>query len=109
MRGGLNFSGKELAEAIEKHIAAVAGTAPGFHSGQRKHIEELTDEVRGWIALAEPGLTSSEETTQESPEEPEWSVLLPEIGLDIFTSRHSTAKIAYNELSYLEYTVTHGV
>ena len=49
----LDFSDKELVQAIEKQVAAVAGTAQDFTSAQRQRIEELTDEVRGWIALAE--------------------------------------------------------
>ena len=49
----LDFSDKELVQAIEKQVAAVAGTAQDFTPAQRKRIEELTDEVRGWIAMAE--------------------------------------------------------
>ena len=49
----LDFSDKELVQAIEKQVAAVAGTAQDFTPAQRQRIEELTDEVRGWIALAE--------------------------------------------------------
>ncbi len=48
----LDFSDTELVQAIEKQVAAVAGTAGDFKPTQRKRIEELTDEVRGWIALA---------------------------------------------------------
>ena len=49
----LDFSDKELVQAIEKQVAAVAGTAQDFTPEQDQRIEELTDEVRGWIALAE--------------------------------------------------------
>ena len=49
----LDFSDKELVQAIEEQVAAVAGTAQDFTPEQRRRIEELTDEVRGWIALAE--------------------------------------------------------
>ena len=49
----LDFSDKELVQAIEKQVADVAGTAQDFTPAQRQRIEELTDEVRGWIALAE--------------------------------------------------------
>ena len=49
----LDFSDKELVQAIENQVAAVAGTAQDFTPAQRQRIEELTDEVRGWIALAE--------------------------------------------------------
>ena len=49
----LDFSDKELVAAIEKQVAAVAGTPEDFTPAQRERIAELTDEVRGWIALAE--------------------------------------------------------
>ena len=49
----LDFSDKELVAAIEKQVAAVAGTAQDFTPEQCQRIEELTDEVRGWIDLAE--------------------------------------------------------
>ena len=49
----LDFSDKELVAAIEQQVAAVAGTAQDFTPAQRERIQELTDEVRGWIALAE--------------------------------------------------------
>ena len=49
----LDFSDKELVAAIEKQVAAVAGTAEDFTPERRQRIAELTDEVRGWIALAE--------------------------------------------------------
>lgn len=49
----LDFSDKELVQAIEEQIAAVEGTERAFTPAQRQRIEELTDEVRGWIALAE--------------------------------------------------------
>ena len=51
----LNFSDNELVQAIEKQVAAVAGTAQDFTPARRKRINELTDEVRGWISLAESG------------------------------------------------------
>ena len=62
----LDFSDKELVEAIEEQIAAVAGTAQDFTSARRKRIDELTDEVRGWIALAESRQDNSAEQTQDS-------------------------------------------
>ena len=49
----LDFSDKELVQAIERQVAAVAGTPEDFTPEQRQRIEELTGEVRGWIALAE--------------------------------------------------------
>ena len=49
----LDFSDKELVRAIEEQIAAVEGTEQALTSEQRRHIEELTNEVRSWIALAE--------------------------------------------------------
>ena len=49
----LDFSDKELVRAIEEQIAAVEGTEQALTSEQRRHIEELTKEVRSWIALAE--------------------------------------------------------
>ena len=49
----LDFSDKKLVQAIEEQIAAVAGTAQDFTPAQRNRLQELTDEVRGWIALAE--------------------------------------------------------
>ena len=49
----LDFSDKGLVAAIEQQVAAVAGTPEDFTPEQRQRIEELTDEVRGWIALAE--------------------------------------------------------
>ena len=49
----LDFSDKELVQAIENQVATVAGTAQDFTPSQRQRIEELTAEVRGWIALAE--------------------------------------------------------
>ena len=52
----MDFSDKDLVEAIEKQAAAVAGTAQDFTPARRKRISELTDEVRGWIALAESAI-----------------------------------------------------
>ena len=49
----LDFSDKELVAAIESQVAAVAGTTQDFTPERRQRIEELTNEVRGWIALAE--------------------------------------------------------
>ena len=49
----LDFSDKELVEAIEKQVKAVAGTTRDFSPSQRQHITQLTQEVRSWIALAE--------------------------------------------------------
>lgn len=49
----LDFSDKELVHAIEEQVAAVAGTEQDFTPDQHRRIAELTDEVRGWIALAE--------------------------------------------------------
>ena len=49
----MDFSDKELVAAIEKQVAAVAGTVQDFTPEQHQRIEELTNEVRGWIALAE--------------------------------------------------------
>ena len=55
----LDFSDKELVQAIEEQVAAVAGTAQDFTPARLKRISELTDEVRGWIALAESSKTDS--------------------------------------------------
>ena len=55
----LDFSDKELVEAIEEQVAAVAGTAQDFTPEQHRRIKELTNEVRGWIALAESSKTDS--------------------------------------------------
>jgi hypothetical protein len=49
----LDFSDRELVQAIEEQVAAVAGTAQDLTPGQRQRIAELTGEVRAWIALAE--------------------------------------------------------
>lgn len=49
----LDFSDRDLLCAIEEQIAAVEGTERAFAPEQLQHIEELTDEVRSWIALAE--------------------------------------------------------
>ena len=49
----LDFSDKELLQAIAEQVDAVAGTERAFTPEQKRHIEELTDEVRSWIALAE--------------------------------------------------------
>ena len=49
----LDFSDKELVAAIEQQVEAVAGTPDEFTPEQRQRIAELTDEIRGWIALAE--------------------------------------------------------
>ena len=49
----LDFSDKELVQAIEKQVAAVAGTSEDFTQAQHQRIADLTNEVRGWIALAE--------------------------------------------------------
>ena len=64
----LDFSDKELVQAIEEQVAAVAGTDQDFTPARRKRINELTDEVRGWIALAESGRDNSAEQTQDSKE-----------------------------------------
>ena len=61
----LDFSDKELVQAIEEQVAAVAGTAQDFTPARRKRISELTDEVRGWIALAESGQTHTGEFTKD--------------------------------------------
>ena len=55
----MDFSDKELVQAIEEQVAAVAGTPQDFTPEQRRRIEELTDEVRGWIALAESSKAES--------------------------------------------------
>ena len=49
----LDFSDKELLNAIQQQIEAVAGTAQEFNSEQLRRLAELTDEIRGWITLAE--------------------------------------------------------
>ena len=49
----LDFSDRKLLQAIEEQIAAVEGTEQAFTPAQQERIRELTDEVRGWIALAE--------------------------------------------------------
>jgi len=49
----LDFSDTELVQAIEKQVAAVAGTTQDFTPAQHQRIAELTGEVRAWIALAE--------------------------------------------------------
>ena len=49
----LDFSDKELVQAIEEQIAAVEGTERAFTSEQQRHIKELTNEVHSWIALNE--------------------------------------------------------
>ena len=49
----LDFSDKELIKAIQEQIAAVEGTAGEFSPEQLQQLAELTDEIRGWIALAE--------------------------------------------------------
>ena len=53
IEASMDFSDKELVQAIERQVAAVAGTERDFTPAQRQRIEELTDEVRSWIALAE--------------------------------------------------------
>ena len=62
----LDFSDKELVQAIEKQVAAVAGTVQDFTPARRKRINELTDEVRGWISLAESGRMHTGELTEDS-------------------------------------------
>ncbi len=49
----LDFSDKELLQAIADQVDAVAGTEGAFTSAQLDRLRVLTDEVRGWIALAE--------------------------------------------------------
>ncbi len=49
----LDFSDKELLQAIAEQVDAVAGTERAFTSAQLDRLRVLTDEVRGWIALAE--------------------------------------------------------
>ena len=49
----LDFSDKELVQAIEEQIAALEGTERAFTPAQRERLQELTDEIREWIALAE--------------------------------------------------------
>ena len=49
----LDFSDKELVQAIEDQIAAVEGTERAFTPEQQRHIKELTNKVHGWIALNE--------------------------------------------------------
>ena len=62
----LDFSDKELVQAIEKQVSAVAGTAQDLIPARRQRINELTDEVRGWISLAESGQTHTGELTEDS-------------------------------------------
>ena len=62
----LDFSDKELVQAIEKQAAAVAGSAQDFTPARRKRINGLADEVRGWISLAESGQTHTGELTEDS-------------------------------------------
>ena len=49
----LDFSDKELVQAIEEQIAALEGTERAFTPAQRERLQELTGEIREWIALAE--------------------------------------------------------
>ncbi len=49
----LDFSDKELLQAIADQVDAVAGRERAFTSAQLDRLRVLTDEVRGWIALAE--------------------------------------------------------
>ena len=49
----LDFSDKELLQAIAEQVDAVAGTERAFTSAQLDRLRELTDEVRKWIELAE--------------------------------------------------------
>ncbi len=49
----LDFSDKELLQAIAEQVDAVAGTERAFTSAQLNRLRVLTDEVRSWIALAE--------------------------------------------------------
>ena len=62
----LDFSDRELVQAIEGQVAAVAGTAQDFTPARRNRINELTNEVRGWISLAESGQAHTGELTQDS-------------------------------------------
>ena len=61
----LDFSDRELVQAVEKQVAAVVGTAQDFNTAQRERIEELTDEVRRWISLAESKRTHTGELTED--------------------------------------------
>lgn len=61
----MDFSDKELVQAIEEQVAAVAGTAQDLTPARLKRINELTDEVRGWISLAESGQTHTGELTED--------------------------------------------
>ena len=49
----LDFSDKELLQAIACQVASVAGTKREFTQGQLERLEELTGKVRQWIELAE--------------------------------------------------------
>ena len=49
----LDFSDKELLQAIADQVDAVSGTERAFTSAQLDRLRVLTDEVRQWIALAE--------------------------------------------------------
>ena len=49
----LDFSDKELLQAIAEQVDAVAGTERAFTSAQLDRLRVLTGEVRQWIALAE--------------------------------------------------------
>ena len=48
----LDFADKELLQAIEQQIQAVEGTEQALTPDQLKRIDELTAEIRNWIALA---------------------------------------------------------
>lgn len=61
----LDFSDKELVQAIEEQVATIAGTAQDFTPAQRKRIMELTDEVRAWISLAESKRTRTGELAED--------------------------------------------
>ena len=62
----LDFSDRELVQAIEGQVAAVAGTAQDFTPARRNRINELTNEVRSWISLAESGQAHTGELSQDS-------------------------------------------
>ena len=49
----LDFSDKELLQAIAYQVASVNGTKREFSHSLLQRLEELTGEVRRWIELAE--------------------------------------------------------
>ena len=49
----LDFSDKELLQAIAEQVDAVAGTERALSTAQLDRLRKLTDEVRQWIALAD--------------------------------------------------------